>query len=327
MAKTVRILSIDGGGIRGIIPATLLAALEKRSGKPIAESFDLIAGTSTGGILALALAKPGAAGKPEYTAEQIIDLYFKEGSKIFPDLFFHKLSDLFEEKYPSSGIEGVLDSYFGGAMLSEALTNVLVTSYEIERRMPFFFRSIRAKADAAYNFPMKRVARATSAAPTYFEPLKLETPAGDDYYGLIDGGVFANNPAMCAYVDARRMFPDATDYLIVSVGTGSLIKRLPVEDAQRWGLVKWARPILDIMFDGVSATVDHQMRELFPTEAGVKRYYRFQIDLQPQNEDMDNTAPENLRSLKLLGEQLVRNCGDELNDIAARLKGLAAAAP
>ncbi|HBY60962.1 MAG TPA: patatin [Solibacterales bacterium] len=319
MGKTVRILSIDGGGIRGIIPAALLAALEHRTKRPIAESFDLIAGTSTGGILALALTKPGADGKPQFTAEQMTDLYLKEGSKIFPTMTFHMLSDLLEEKYPSEGIEGVLAQYFGNAMLADAITNVVITSYEIERRLPFFFRSERAKADPGYNFPMAKVARATSAAPTYFEPLKLDEAGGADYYGLIDGGVFANNPAMCGYVDARRLFPDATDFVIASLGTGSLIKRIPVEKAQGWGLVKWARPILDIMFDGVSATVDYQMRQLFPPTASGKRYFRFQIDLQPQNEEMDNTSPENLRSLRLLGEQLVRNSRDDLDLLAAAL--------
>lgn len=132
------------------------------------------------------------------------------------------MGSIVEEKYPADGIESVLDRYFGTTRLKDALTEVLVPSYEIERRVPFFFKSRYAKEKPEYDFPMKTVARATSAAPTYFEPVQIITDDGLDYYALIDGGVFANNPALCAYAEAIRMFPGAEDFVLVSLGTGEL---------------------------------------------------------------------------------------------------------
>src|SRR5215204_3709350 len=137
-----KVLSIDGGGIRGIIPAMVLAEIERLTGKRIAEMFDLVAGTSTGGILALGLTKPGQDGKPQYSAKKLIDLYETEGGKIFSIPVWHQIHSVggvAEEKYPATGIEEVAKEYFGELRLAEALTEVLVTAYEIEKRGPWFF--------------------------------------------------------------------------------------------------------------------------------------------------------------------------------------------
>jgi uncharacterized protein len=104
-----KVLSIDGGGIKGIIPAMILAEIERRAEKRIAEVFDLVAGTSTGGILALGLTKPGQDGGPEYSAKKLIDLYETEGGKIFDRSVWHRLHSVgcLAEKYPPKGIDEV----------------------------------------------------------------------------------------------------------------------------------------------------------------------------------------------------------------------------
>jgi patatin-like phospholipase/acyl hydrolase len=320
MTEPVKILAIDGGGIRGMIPAVVLAHLERKKGRKIAGMFDLIAGTSTGGILALALTKPDGSGKPQYAAEDVVRLYEREGRRIFHRSAWHMvnaLGSLAEEKYPSSGMEGVLEDYFGEARLKDAVTDVLITSYEIERRFPFFFKSRNAKAKPDYDFPMKRVARATSAAPTFFEPCKLDVDTADDYYALIDGGVYANNPAMCGLVEAKTYWPEARDFLVVSLGTGEQLKPLPYDQAKGWGVAHWAKPVLEIVLDGVSSTVDYQMRQILPaTPAGVPRYFRFQTRLIHGSESIDDASPENLRGLKLQGEALARDREADLNTLA-----------
>ncbi len=310
MKKRIRVLSIDGGGIRGIIPAMVLAELEARLETPVSRLFDLIVGTSTGGILALALTRPNEDGQPLYTARELVDLYEREGANIFTRSTWHRiraLGSMVEERYTSRGIEEVLERYLGEARLKDALTDVLIPSYEIERRMPFFFRSRRARERPDYDFFMRDVARATSAAPTYFEPHKIEVE-GDplDYYALVDGGVYANNPAMCAFAEARTVDPEA-EILLVSLGTGELTRPIPYDDAKGWGLIQWAQPILGVVFDGVSDTVDYQLEHLLNGRSTRRqRYYRFQTRLDEGNDDMDDASRTNLRALKLLAEDLIQ---------------------
>lgn len=306
----IKVLSIDGGGIRGILPAMILAKVEEMTGKPVCQMFDLIAGTSTGAIIALALTMPSRDNKnlPEYSASQLVNLYTEKGNKIFSTNILHKIATLdgiADEKYKSSGIESVLKQYFGTAMLSDALTPLLVPAYEIGLRTPFFFKSRHAKNPEKenYDYLMWQVARATSAAPTYFEPFKLETKQehGADYFSFIDGGVYANNPAMCAFAEARVMFGSDDDILMMSLGTGELSRGIPYEEAKDWGLINWAKPMLGIVFDGVSDTVDYQLRQLLADN----RYYRIQASLAELGKGIDDASDENIHQLKLLGQKTI----------------------
>ncbi|UCG44517.1 MAG: patatin-like phospholipase family protein [candidate division WOR-3 bacterium] len=322
MSDVIKILSIDGGGIRGLIPAVVLAEIEKRTGKPVSELFDLIAGTSTGGILALGLTKPGPDGRAEYPAERLIQLYKDKGPRIFSSSIWHKIRSaggLADERYPAKGIEEVLEEYFGDARLKDSVTEVLVTGYEIERGSPWFFRRRSARTKPGYDFDMKQVARATSAAPTYFEPIRIEAEGRAEYYAVVDGGVYANNPAMCAYVDALASFPEAGDFLVLSLGTGTRQSPILYHDAKDWGLAGWAKPILGVVFDGVSDTVEYQLGQLLPEKNGVQRYYRFQTKVSKENSALDNADQDNLRALVLIAEQLVEEHTADIDRLCAQL--------
>jgi patatin-like phospholipase/acyl hydrolase len=220
----MRILAIDGGGIRGLIPALVLAELERRTGRRVADLFDLVAGTSTGGILAAALCRPDPLA-----AEDAARLYLEEGPRIFERRLLREVSSgvgTLDERYPRASLSDALRRYLHGYRLSEARPGLLITSYDLEGRQAFFFRTSRARQDAAYDFPLVEVCEATSAAPTYFEPAVVTDVAGSASYALVDGGVFANNPAMCALADVSRAgrAPDVT--LLLSLGTGALTRRL-----------------------------------------------------------------------------------------------------
>ncbi len=311
-----KILSIDGGGIRGIIPAVVLAEIERRSGRRIAESFDLIAGTSTGGILALGLTRPGEAQAPLYSASDLLKLYDEEGPSIFSRSLWHKLraiGNALEERYPAAPLEKILERYFGEARLSEAVTNVMVTAYEIEQRRPFFFKSHNAKNRPEDDFFMRDAARATSAAPTYFEPVKLDVNDPLGRVVLVDGGVYANNPAACALVEAFCKFGAAPeDVVLVSLGTGELTRPIPYEEAKDWGLIGWAQPLLNVVFDGVSDSVNYQLKNLLNRD-GRRNYYRLQLKLDKGSDDMDDASRTNLWALKLLATELVQ-LNDDLID-------------
>lgn len=178
----INVLSIDGGGIRGLIPALVLRHLEDESGESVAELFDLIAGTSTGGLLTLALTIPDEEGEdasdrgggPRYSAKEIVELFRHRGSDIFTLTHLQKvrskLENPFDEKYSHEGLEEVLTDYLGDRPVGDAVTDTMVSSYDIQSREPYFFMSWRAPDK---HVPMRRAARATSAAPTYFEPAQV----------------------------------------------------------------------------------------------------------------------------------------------------------
>jgi len=295
----------------------LLAEVEARTGRPVAECFDLIAGTSTGAILALGLAKPGADGEPEYSARDLVGLYEREGARIFSRSVWHRVRSVggaADEKYLSEAIDGVLDEYFGHAMLSESLTDVLVPAYELVMRDAFFFKSRKAKVDRDYDFRLRDVARATSAAPTYFEPVQLATSAAIGTYTLVDGGVFANNPAMCAWTEASSGGTPA-DALLLSLGTGELTRPMPWEEVRDWGLLDWARPILNVVMDGVSDATDHQLLELL----GAARYLRLTTTLEIGSDDLDDAAATNIHALKAQAQRIIDKRSGELDALCARL--------
>src|SRR5216683_4028303 len=213
----INVLSIDGGGIRGIIPASILEALEQCIGRELHQVFDLIAGTSTGGIIALGIGTTANGGKP-YRPEDLVGLYVANGPSIFKKDLLTPLKSFFGPKYAPDALEKVLSIFFGETELRSALTPLLISSYDLQRQVPFFFKSHRIAEDPTYNWKVRQIARATSAAPTFFPPLHLRGDGKD--HALVDGGIFVNNPAVAAYAEARHVYPDASEFVIVSVGTG-----------------------------------------------------------------------------------------------------------
>lgn len=335
--KKVRILSIDGGGIRGILPGTVLKYIEEqlveREGPDvkIADYVDMIAGTSTGGILACMYLTPDENGKPRYSASKALDVYLKNGGKIF-DISFKKkimsLGGLTDEKYSVKELESALEEYFEDVKLSQLIKPSLITSYDIEKREAKFFTSADATGEI-YDFYVKDVARSTSAAPTYFEPARVKSLYGAPF-PLIDGGVFANNPTLCAYAEARTMDfsndgkpvkPTAKDMVIISIGTGSIEKVYKYDDMKDSGMVGWIQPIIDIMMAGNSETVHHQLKLIFDTLEGdaQKDYYRLEPEIRNANNEMDDASDANLQALHEDGLAFISENEGKLNEIIDKL--------
>ena len=309
-------LSIDGGGIRGVIPAAVLAEIERRTSRAVPELFDFVAGTSTGGIIALGVTAPGPDGAPRWRAADLLDLYRREGEQIFSRSVWQRIrtaEGVLDEKYPAAGLEAALQRYFGDVRLRDALTPVLVTAYDLERRKPFFFRSRRAAADPIFDFPMREAARATSAAPTYFEPPQLVNEADGQRYALVDGGVFANNPSMCAFAELLAEDRSA-EVVMVSLGTGQLNRPIHYADAKDWGLLGWARSIFNVVLDGVSDTTDYELEQLLGD-----RHARFQIELIGASDDMDDASPENVAHLEAKAAELIAANEAELERVCGEL--------
>lgn len=323
MQKLHKILAIDGGGIRGIIPAIILAEIERRSGQPIVSLFDLIAGSSTGAILAVGLTVPDEQGNPRFTAEDMARLYEVEGPMIFSRSMWRamqSLNNITTVKYPPEGIDTVLDYCFGDLNLSDSLGNVLITSYEIQLRQPWFFRSRKARNATQCDFKMRDVVRSSTAAPTYFEPAQVFHPEAESYFALIDGAMQANNPALCAYVEARDKNPGINDFLMLSLGTGDMREPIDFEESRSWGLAGWSQHIMDIVFDAMSSTVDYQLRRLLPVcKDGNQHYYRFQTFLDGASDDLDNVTEKNIIRLKELANDMIEANDEQLDRIVDML--------
>lgn len=298
-------LSIKGGGIRGVIPGLVIGYIESITGKPVSELFDLVAGTSTGGILAMGLTVPDAEGRPKYSAEEMTNLYAERGQEIFTRPWLKGLCGLTDERYPHEPLERILKEYFGDAVLRDALTKVMITSYEFVARHPIMFKSWHPETGL---IKMTEAGRATSAAPTYFEPCQVSL--NDILLSLVDGGLKVNHPAMCAYAEMCRLWPDE-EYMIVSIGTGKPTREIKFEEAKDWG-INWVPHIIEIAMDGTE--VDYQSKWILG-----ETYHDFDTFLDIASDDMDDATPENIKNLRREAAKLIMENVAAIDEVCEKL--------
>nr|WP_155748434.1 patatin-like phospholipase family protein [Scytonema sp. UIC 10036] len=342
-----KILAIDGGGIRAIIPALILAEIEKRTQKQIFSLFDLIAGTSTGGVLALGLTKPqlnlelsDSTPVAQYSAEDLVELFVEYGPSMFYEPAWEKIfgpiEDVFiQPKYAAESREEIFREYFGDAPLEGNLKEVFVTSYDIEQRIPILFTNKIEKQQTeskrfrklSVGLTLTDAAMATTAIPTYFPPYRVASSQNfSGFYTLVDGGLIANNPTYLAIMEAKISRQDTKpvapdDLLIVSLGTGSLTSIYSYDKVKHWGQLQWGQPLLNIVFDGGSEVVAGELERWF--EASQKElsgsYYRFQTFLTGELELIDNVKLENIRQLQALAHQLIAAQSQQIDELCSIL--------
>ncbi|WP_374444265.1 patatin-like phospholipase family protein [Epilithonimonas sp.] len=339
--KKISILSLDGGGIRGIISCIILRYLEEllqQKDHPdarLGDYFDMIAGSSTGGILASVLLCPDSNGKAKYSIKKAFELYTEKGEDIFNVSLWESLINpfgLFSKKISQENLERQLREFFGDTELKDFIKPSLITSYDIENRRAKLFNTINAK-QSQQNFLVKDICRATSAAPTYFSPAQIRSSYGQTF-SLIDGGVYANNPALCAYAEARKIpfatifdnpfkpnYPSVNDLLILSIGTGTEMKSYPFRKFQNAGKLAWVSPIIDILLSANAETVDYQLNQMFMTlgKRNRQNYYRINPSLKSASPEMDNVSKKNLEALIQAGLSYVEENSVLLNQIADKL--------
>lgn len=264
--------------MRGIIPAILLNKIamlleEQGDRRPLYAHFDLIAGTSTGGLLALALAAPAEKTKLtldgrfiSYIYDQneltVTDkllrrkasqtlmgtlpfgiqvsalerLYVNHGKEIFPKTQGRLFSQIFTDKYDSEPLERYLKDTFGDIALKDAVVPLMVMAYDVANGRPF---PLSSRDSHGYLF--WEAGRATSAAPTYFKPAYLYDRQDECMQTLIDGGIIANNPALFAYSEAKKLYPDAKKFHILSLSTASSDFGFTISGAGS-GVIGWIDP-------------------------------------------------------------------------------------
>ncbi len=318
----IRVLSIDGGGIRAMIPALILDHIEQRTGRAAADMFDLVAGTSSGGIVALGMVCPDDDGRPRFTAKQLAGFFKDEGSKIF-SATLGSLRQVIDDKYPHAPMERILQEYFGETPLRDALRPVVIPCYDVEKAAPRFFKSRNSDTDG--EVPMWKVARATTAAPTFFESFRLDIDGRME--ALIDGGMIANNPALCALTEVTHHLENYTmakelqrDIMIVSLGTGRLRQYYTHDQIKDWGALEWARPAIEITITGGVETVHYQLEEILRASGDQRHYYRFQTDVPDANRAMDDASRANLRVVQRLAEEMLDTYRADLDELVRKLR-------
>ena len=343
-----RILCVDGGGIRGLIPALVIAELERRIQKGagpearISDFFHMFAGTSTGGLVALSLtaADPDRPERPAVSAEELARFYVEDGPDIFHRSVVQRLRTLWGwlgPKYTLGPLQRSIERRLGTGHLEQALRELIVTSYDMTNRQPYFFKRWRAREapESDRNRPLADAGLATSAAPTYFPSHELDGRA------LVDGGVFAANPVIVAIVEALKRFGDdphsldQDDLLVVSIGTGLHEDGYSQEQVSRWGRLGWVLPrrgeppILGATLGGAADGADHWAHTLLnhPDDPHIgaaelghgPRYFRLQVPLS-KSVALDDASHRTLtETLPGLADELIRSHEGELEAIVERL--------
>ncbi|WOL20003.1 patatin-like protein 2 isoform X1 [Canna indica] len=346
-ANLTTVLSIDGGGIRGVIPATILAFLEKKlqeldgEDARLADYFDVIAGTSTGGLVTAMLAAPNEKKRPLFAAKDIVSFYLDHCPKIFPQprgliaRAIKFISQIFlGPKYNGNYLHDVIKEKLGCLKLHETLTNVVLPAFDIKLLQPTIFSSYKVKDNKLMDAQLSDICISTSAAPTYLPAHYFETKndKGDVRpFNLIDGGVAANNPTLIALGEARRemserdphFFPtthlDCSKFLVISLGTGIPKNEIKFEATRvsGWGVLGWlinggSNPLIDAFSHASSDMVDIHMSVVF--QHLESSYLRIQDDkLKEPLSSVDIATKENLENLVRVGEELLHKPVSRVN--------------
>lgn len=284
MSVAKKLLCLSGGGMRGLPQAALLAELERRTGKQCCELFDHISGTSIGGIGAALL----NAGQP---AEDVVNFFVEDGPKIFRKVWWRK-GGVLRPRFAAHAIEEVLKEKFSNLRLSHCKSKLLVTSLDLMSQEPFFFKSY----DKGTDYFLWQVARATSAAQTYFPAFELDGRI------LWDGGNVANNPAVCAVADAVSLWPN-TPLRVLSIGCGESMAKLKPRRLLNAGLIRAGLASVQMLFETGSEDVDYQLKQSLGTDY---------LSLQPYFErdiSLDDASASGLESLNAAALRFVTECG------------------
>ncbi|KAB1200898.1 Patatin-like protein 2 [Morella rubra] len=350
--KVVTVLSIDGGGVRGIIPATILGYLESKLQQldgpdaRLADYFDIIAGTSTGGLVTTMLTSPNKDNRPLYAAKDITNFYLEHSPKIFPlrscKSFVSSsgilIRTMMGPKYDGKYLRSLINGLLGDLTLKETLTNVIIPTFDIKLLQPVIFSTNDAKLNDLKNARLADICISTSAAPTFLPAHYFETKDAEGKtrsFNLIDGGVAANNPTMMAIsqnlkeilmqntkVNDMNPMEYGKRTLVLSLGTGSAKheEKYSATRASKWGLFSWlydkgANPLFDVYNDASSDMVDFHVSTLFQAlDRKNNVYLRIQDDnLTGDASTVDVATSENLQSLVEIGKELLKKPVSRVN--------------
>ncbi|KAJ8764367.1 hypothetical protein K2173_006107 [Erythroxylum novogranatense] len=344
----ITVLSIDGGGIRGIIPGVVLAYLESELQKldgedaRLADYFDVIAGTSTGGLVTAMLAAPDENNRPLYAAKEIVPFYLENCPQIFPQAkgplasVVNILKALTGPKYDGKFLRKLVRGKLKNTKLHQTLTNVVIPTFDIKKLQPSIFSSYKVSGDLLIDADLSDICIATSAAPTYFPAhyFKNEDTHGNfREFNLIDGGMAANNPTLVAIREVMQQIMKKNPhflpvkpleyerFLVISIGTGSDKNgtKYTAKMSSKWGVISWlyengSSPLIDCYGQGIADMVDYHNCVIFEALNSENNYLRIDDDrLKGHESSTDYATKENLESLVKVGETLLKKPVSRMN--------------
>lgn len=318
------ILSLDGGGIRGIMTTHILSWIEKRfqeiADNPSArliDFFDFFVGTSTGGLMIACYLMPDQDGeKPFFSAQDVESLYLSTGDEIFSLSLWQKIirgHGMTSAKYPAESIEKVLNKHFGDMQLNQLLKPCLITAYDLASNKKLLFRQHRAKKQDQENFYLRDVCRAATSAPTYFPPAAIQS-LGKRKHLCVDGGVYAHNPSLFGYAELRRLDQEvgARNMRLLSLGTGDYLEEFKEKEVAGWGKLEWYKPLVDLMAKNHVSNTDYQMRMVFREHKN--HYLRLNPSLATKEvNSLDLATKENIQDLTETADKYIKDNEGELS--------------
>jgi len=323
--RAVRILSLDGGGYLGLAGAAFLAELERHFGVSCHDSFDLFCGTSTGAIIALAL----ASGK---SAREVVDLYKGFGPRVFRNPFpgsrrLRWAKGLFTSLYGNAGLQRALNDAFGGQTLGSILAKgkyVVIPAFCLTTGKPRLFKTDHGDGLTRHNqYPIKGVALASSAAPMYLPVVELPSPIDGRLERYCDGGVFANHPALLALGEALfHLSASPADISLLSVSTprSSLAEAASASGffrrhILRRGICMWAGAMAGLFIDSTSEIANETVRRLHASLGCSTSTFQRVLFPKPQGLDLDIASVRATHTLETLGVEMGSN-----NEVRDRMR-------
>lgn len=309
--KKKRILVLDAGGIRGLATLKIMQNFEKllieegHSGY-IGDYFDMIVGTSTGGIITAMYLHPHI----NYKSSDILDFYFNEADNMFSRNLWYKLKSLFgviKPKYNSENKNKTISKYFGGIELKDLKKPCIITAYDIHNNKAVLFKQHKADK-ASSNFMVDDIINGTVAAPTYFNSHKLRSFSGK-YYNIVDGGVINPNCSVIAYTEMNKLFKDC-DASILSIGTGNNTKIVDTSKVSNGGIFYWGKPISSLMLECGKEIAEYQCMKI------MNENYTRVDDFMPldMNNEMDCIEFDNMKKLVEFGNSIFLKNEDKLRN-------------
>ena len=301
MDREINILSITGGGMRGLVTLYEMKALEDKLDRPLSEYFDYIGGTSTGGIIASMLAFG-------FDIQQTINFYEKHGPKIFEKKFFRW--GLLRPKYDDRYFNKITRQTFKGLKISDSSVNLVVPAYDIDNFTKRIFKSY----DTREEVDMFDVIRSTASAQTYF---KVHSFDGANF---IDGGMVINNPSQLLFIEALYKIRngEAKGINIVSFGTGRKDTDIKVSKRGK-GKLFWAKPTIDILLNEQARTTDYYLNRIVGT-LGSGSYFNIEPILNRSSKDIDDASKSNLAAMRLDGIESAEKHIKIINKVAEKLE-------